>query len=244
MAEGDASLMATRNIGAMGARHRGMTLIEVMVALGILTMMVVSVWSGFEGTVKAGEISDKVQSRYQSIRSALNRMAVEIPHAYLSYSQSIDEQRHFTLFDGQERSGSSILTFSSFAHLRLRKDSNEGDQSLIQYFVARDPEDSGKKNLYRRETRRLTGDLPEELERFAPAYILCEDVDELHIEYWDEVKEEWRREWATIRNDEQPDRLPERVRIELVVKDDEGERQRFFTQTVLFMNEKLDTKRF
>lgn len=226
------------------SKPRGMALIEVMVALGILTMMVASVWSGFEGTVRASEISQKVQTRYQSIRSALNRMTVEIPHAYLSYGQSMDEQRHFTIFDGQIISGSSILTFSSFAHLRLRKDSNEGDQSLIQYFVAQDPTDSNKKNLYRRESKRLTGDLPEDLERFAPAYILCEDVDAVHFQYWDEVQEEWRKDWTTIRNDAQPDRLPERVRIELVIRDEEDELQSFFTQTVLFMNEKLDAKRF
>lgn len=226
------------------SKARGMALIEVMVALGILTMMVASVWSGFEGTVRASEISEKVQTRYQSVRSALNRMAVEIPHAYLSFSQSIDEQRHFTIFDGQVESDSSILTFSSFAHLRLRKDSNEGDQSLIQYFVARDPENTDKRHLYRRESKRLTGDLPEDLERFEPAYVLCEDVESIRFEYWDEVNEEWRKDWTTIRNDAQPDRLPERVRIELSIEDEEGETLRFYTQTILFMNEKLDAKRF
>lgn len=227
------------------AKIKGMALIEVMVALGILTMMVASVWSGFEGSVRASEISQKVQTRYQSIRGALNRMAVEIPHAYLSYGQALDEQRHFTIFDGRMESDSSILTFSSFAHLRLRKDSKEGDQSLIQYFVERDPEDSDKKNLYRRETKRLTGDLPEDLERFAPAYVLCENVESVRFEYWDETKEEWRKEWNTTRNDEQADRLPERVRIELTVRDpEEDEELKFYTQTVLFMNEKLDAKRF
>lgn len=223
---------------------RGMALIEVLVALGILTMMVASVWSGFDGTVRAREISEKVQTRYQSIRSALNRMAVEIPHAYLSYSQASDEQRHLTIFDGRVESNSSILTFSSFAHLRIRKHSKEGDQSLIQYFVDVDPTDSSRRNLYRRESKRLTGDLPEEMERFEPAYILCEDVDGVQFEYWDEVQEEWRREWNTMRNDEQADRLPERVRIKLTVRDEEGEPMEFSTQTILFMSEKLDAKRF
>lgn len=223
----------------------GMALIEVIVALAILSMMVVSVWSGFDATVRASEISTEVQERYQSIRGALNRMASEIPHAYLSYNRPVEESRHFTIFDGRVESGSSILTFSGFAHLRMRKDSNEGDQSLIQYFVAPDPNDSQKNNLYRRETSRLTGDLPEDLDRFAPAYILCEDVESVRFTYWDEVNQDWRNEWTTVRNDEQADRVPERVRIELAVRDRENdETLRFFTQTALFMTEKLDAKRF
>lgn len=225
---------------------RGIVLIEVVVSMAILSMMVLSVWSGFQGTIQASELADRVQDRYRGVRIALNRMASEIPLAYLSYNRPPDEDRHFTLFEGQKSTGSSILTFSSFAHKRMRKDSNESDQSVIQYFVADDPEDSSKKNLYRRETRRLTGDLPEELERFAPAYILCENVKSLDLYFWDVAEEEWREDWSTVRSDEQADRLPTRVKIVLTVPSEDEEVSEpliFTTQTKLFMQEKLDGTR-
>ena len=197
------------------SRTRGMALIEVIVAMAILSMMVLSVWSGFQSTMRASEIADEIQHRYRGVRVAMNRMASEIPLAYLSFNRPPDETRHYTLFEGRRDFGASSLTFSSFAHLRIRKDSDESDQSQIQYFIAEDPSDSRIKHLYRRESRRLTGDLPEEMERFAPAYILCENVEQLEFFFWDETNEEWREEWSTVRNDSQPDRIPQRVRIEI-----------------------------
>lgn len=219
---------------------RGMALIEVVVAMAIMSMVVVAVWSSFQTTVKAIELSEQSYDRYQGIRGALNRMANEISLSYLSFNRPPDEAKHYTLFEGRPGAEGPTLTFSAFAHLRVRKHANESDQSLIQYFVAQDPNDSGRKHLFRRETPRLTGDLPEELERYAPAYILCEDVERIEFMFWDQLEEDWRPEWSTVSNDAQPDRLPQRVMISLILVDDEGEESRFTTQTTIYMQEKLN----
>jgi len=227
----------------VGRKQRGTTLIEVMVALAIISMMMVTVWTAFRNTVHAIEQSETQQLRERTIRNAMHRMCIELSMAYLSFNRPRFETRHFTYFEGREAFGSDSVTFSALAHLRVRKDANESDQSMIQYFVADDPTELGQRNLYRRETRRLTGDLPEVLERFAPAWVMLENVVSIDFKYWDQRTLEWREEWATIRNDAQPDRLPERVRIELVVMDDDGGEVRYQAQTVLFMQEKIDLAR-
>ncbi|RMG98013.1 MAG: prepilin-type N-terminal cleavage/methylation domain-containing protein [Deltaproteobacteria bacterium] len=224
---------------------RGMTLVEVMVSIAILAMMLTSVWVSFRGTLAGMQRTGEVQSKYAMVRTGLSRMLAEVSMAYLSFQRPPGETRHFTLFDGRDNFDADALTFSAFAHLRLRKDANECDQSVIQYFIEQDPDDPSRTHLYRRETRRLTGDLPERLEDVAPAFILIEDVEKFNVQYWDPRRLEWVDEWSTMRTDMQPDRLPERVRIVLEVSDPGGGDEPLVVsgQTILFLQEKIDLSR-
>jgi general secretion pathway protein J len=223
-------------------RHaRGLTLLEILVAVVVMTMMTVSVWTSFSTTLQGMRHSEQVQIRYSQIRNALSRMSAEMSMAYLSFNRPADEERHFTLFDGREQFTSDSVTFSAFAHVRMRKDANESDQSVIQYFLDRDPKDGTRTHLYRRETRRLTGDIPDKLVEYFPAYIFCEDVKSFDVKYWDVKKVDWVDEWRTTKQDMHPDRLPERVKITLGIFDQTSGREvKYVTQTLLLMQEKLD----
>jgi len=220
---------------------RGLTLVEILIAVVIMTMMTVSVWVSFGTTMGGMRHAEQVQIRYSQIRNALSRMTAELSMAYLSFNRPADEERHFTLFDGREQFNADSVTFSAFAHVRMRKDGNESDQSVIQYFLERDPKDGTRTHLYRRETRRLTGDTPERLIEYSPAYIFCEDVKTFDVKYWDVKKLDWVDEWRTTKQDMHPDRLPERVKITLGIYDKvAGKDVKYVTQTLLMMQEKLD----
>jgi general secretion pathway protein J len=221
----------------------GMTMIESLVALAIVSMMLVSVWTSFGTTITAAESTEKLQDRYSMLRNAMDRMAIEISMAYLSFNRPRGETKPYTFFEGRHEGESDSLTFSSFAHLRVRKDSNESDQAIIQYVIEDDPDDGKRKHLYRRETKRLTGDLPETIYRFAPAYVLCEDVESLEFRYWDPTRYEWLEEWRTTSLDMQPDRLPTRVEIKLGFYDEAGELVYLVTQVALPMQEKIDLEK-
>lgn len=226
----------------MTRRHaRGLTLVEILVAVVIMTMMTVSVWTSFSTTLGGMRHAEQVQTRYAQIRNALSRITAEMSMAYLSFNRPPDEERHFTLFDGREQFTSDSVTFSAFAHVRIRKDANESDQSVIQYFLDRDPKDGTRTHLFRRETRRLTGDTPDRLIEYSPAYIFCEDVKTFDVKYWDVKKIDWVDEWRTTKQDMQPDRLPERVKITIgIVDKTTGKEVKYVTQTLLLMQEKLD----
>jgi general secretion pathway protein J len=219
---------------------RGLTLIEIMISLAVMTMMVVSVWSTFKGTLQGMETTEEAQKKYSIIRNGLSRLEAELTMTYLSQNRRVDDIKHYTLFEGRDNFSTDSLTFSAFAHLRMRKDAKESDQSVIQYFVEADKEDSRRTHLYRRETRRLTGDLPEQLEQFAPAYVVIEDVVEFELKYWDNRQREWLDEWRTMKTDMHPNRLPERVWIKLVVKDFDGQLTEFNAQVVLMLQEPID----
>ncbi len=225
----------------MERRHqRGMTLIEVIVAVAIITMMIAGVWASFRGTIRGMKATEKIQTRYGMIRNAMGTMSRELSMAYLSFNRPSSEVKHYTLFEGRDGFDADSLTFSSFGHLRIRKDANESDQTVIQYFLAKDPKDASRTHLYRRATRRLTGDLPERLENFYPAYVLCEDVKEIDFKYWDVRKIEWVDEWRTTQKDLHPDRLPTRVKMTMKIMDQTGKLVTYTTQVALFMQEKID----
>ncbi len=222
------------------ARSRGMTLIEVMISFAVLGMIIISVWSSFDGTLKGIEITERMQQRYSIVRNGVARMTSELSMAYLSKNRPLDDTRHFTMFEGRDNFDTDSLTFSAFSHLRVRKDANESDQTVLQYFIEKDPEDGSRTHLYRREARRLTGDLPEDMEEFWPAYIAIEDAVTFDVKYWDVLKEEWVDEWRTTKVDMHPDRLPTRVRITLGVRDFDGEIVTFTAQSVVMMQEAID----
>lgn len=220
-------------------RQRGMTMIEVLIALAVLAMIVTSVWSGFRGTIDGMAAAEAVQMRYAIVRGGLTRMQSELGMAYLSFNRPLDDARQYTLLDGVDNGKQDDLTFSSFSHLRMRKDANESDQSVVQYFIEKDPEDARRTHLFRRESRRLSGDKADQLDEYFPAYIVIEDVEEFDVQYWDDRQREWLDEWRTTRNDMQPDRLPQRVKIRLVVRDGDDSVQ-FVAQATLPMQEKID----
>jgi general secretion pathway protein J len=226
------------------ARQRGLTLLEILVSVAMMTMMTASIYASFSTTAQSMRNAERTQQKYSVLRNCLARMGTEVSLAYLSHNRPPGEERHFTLFEGRDQFNSDSLTFSAFAHVRMRKDADESDQSVIQYFVEKDPKDSSRTHLYRRESRRLTGDYPEKLEEFFPAYVFCEDVKSFDVKYWDNKRVEWRDEWRTMKQDMQPNRLPERVKITLGVWDpDLGKEVKYVTQTLIPLQERIDFSR-
>ena len=198
------------------AAERGFTLIELMLAVSVTAMVVSLVWSSFSLTARNKQRGEEQAGRYHQVRLALHRMAREISMAYLSRNDQPGTTNPRTMFVGLKSGHGHDLLFSAFAHMRLSEDAKESDQSLIRYYLVPDREQRGSYKLMRRETRRLGVEKPGEQ---GPAYVLLEDIEELSVEYFDGVADEWRESWSTTAADGQPDRLPTKVRIVMTVRD-------------------------
>src|SRR5690606_7324281 len=70
------------------SRAAGMTMIEVLVAMSIVTLMMLAVWRSFSATVTATEMTVDIQERYSTVRNAMDRMAAELTTAYLSFNRN------------------------------------------------------------------------------------------------------------------------------------------------------------
>lgn len=212
-------------------RPAGFTLMEVMVALAIVSILGSLVWGSFSPIYSAKEIVESEADRYHGLRLAMDRMTRDLSMAFLS--DRFDAKRfrerptHFVADDSGEN---DTLRFTTLSHDRLYEDAKEGDQAIVEYRVGRDPERRDVDVLFRRE-KTVIDDQPED---GGQEVVLAEGVEGVDFKFWDVKDEEWVSEWDT--NDlERKNHLPERVQINLYVKDDEGKVRRYSTQAKIFL---------
>jgi general secretion pathway protein J len=211
-------------------------MIELMLALALFTFITTIMWGSFAQTANSKRTVQSEQERTHSVRVALMRMAREIEMAYLSDNENTAISHRRTLFVASSRVDVDEMTFSTFAHQRLRAGAAEGDTALITYFGARDPDDRRILNLMRRETRRLQAEDPRTLP--GEAYILCPDVARLKFAFWDHRKKEWATDWSTVDASGMA-YLPTHVRIMLTVVDARGKEVSYSTDARIQMTEKV-----
>jgi len=214
----------------------GFTMIEMMLALAIFAFITTIMWGSFSQTASSKKAVQGEQERAHSVRVALMRMAREIEMAYISENENTAITNRRTLFVGSARGDVDELTFSTFAHQRLRAGAAEGDTSLITYYGARDPDDKRVLNLMRRETRRLQAEDPSTLP--GEGYILCPDVVRMKIAYYDHKKKEWETDWSTLDASGMP-YLPTHLRMTLTVIDERGKEVNYSTDARIQMTEKV-----
>ncbi len=215
----------------------GFTLIEVMIAITILTLMMTIAWGTATQTMNAKKHFGAVQDRFREARSALGRMVADIEMSYISGNEDRTLNDLRTYFVGESSGEVNSLRFSSFCHQRLYADANESDQTVISYYPAPDRKDRSKTNLMRRESRRMGNDKPENLP--GDADVLFQNVSKLKLAYFDVRANEWKDSWSTYGAEGIANRMPDRVRIQLSFIDDDGKEITLTTQAKVHLGEML-----
>lgn len=221
-------------------RHtvRGLTLMEVALAVGILAIIATLTWGSVARSFDAYETVTNIDRRYHNVRVAMNRMAKELSMAFLT-----SQRRHkgpervvVTHFRGESASPFYELHFTAFAHHMLRANAKEGDACEISYFGAPDPDEPNQLNLMRREDPRIDS----EWDEGGRSYILAENVKQFSLRFWDERREEWSDEWDTEKSDF-AGRLPQVVEITIITLDENGEELKFVTKARINLTRELGT---
>ena len=196
-------------------RQRGVTLIEAMVAIMILSIVSALIWGAYDQTLRNKTRVEASVDRNHAIYAALDRMQRELSMAFVSVhiNDSPAMQASRTCFIARDRGERDRIDFTSFSHQRLITDAHESDQNELSYFVTNDPNGGRNKVLARREQNRID-DKPQEGGRVA---IILEDVIGLELEYLDPLTNEWVRSWDSTQVTAQPNRLPSQVKIVLTV---------------------------
>lgn len=216
------------------ANARGLTLLEVLIAVAVLTLVSVLIYGAFStinrGKTKAGELAD----RYRLARLAMTRMSRELSEAYISahVAPSPALITRITAFFGS----SKRIDFNAFAHRRILKDSHESDQCELSYFVATDPKNPQKYDLARRE-QIIVDDQPG---KGGGSTILVDDIDTFAVRYLDPLSGLWTDSWDSSSTAAQFGRMPLQVEIKLVMKGGPaGEPIRLSTKTPIMMLQPL-----
>lgn len=216
--------------------ERGFTLLEMLIALAILAMMMFITWSVTAQVGSSKKFVAKVADRNHELRVGTTRMVHDISMAYLSANENADVLEPRTFFIGKG-SGEALLRFSSFGHRAIWADANESEQTLISYFTAPDQFTSGKTNLLRRESRRMSDEGWDSVK--AEVDILISDIEKVEFEYWNWKDNDWQPEWDSTGATGERGKLPTRVRITITVVGRDRKLIEHITQARIMMEERL-----
>jgi general secretion pathway protein J len=193
-----------------------MTMIEVIVAIGIL-VMVGALIHGVIDSMSRGKKGEAMKAeRVHEGRGAVERMVRDLSSAYLSMHvpsiQALVTGK--TAFVGKTSNPFDRVSFTAFAHQRTTLDTHESDQAEVGYFVAPDPEQTDKMDLVRREQSPIDFDPL----KGGIVEVVAEDVEEFHMRYLDPQTSQWLDSWDSTQVSGQPNRLPLEVEVRVVLK--------------------------
>ncbi|MCK6502857.1 prepilin-type N-terminal cleavage/methylation domain-containing protein [Myxococcota bacterium] len=214
-------------------RHprRGFTLLEVVVALGVMAIIGLLSFQALSGSLRARDFMEEEEGFSRSAGTALDRLSRHLELAYLTTNTTaINSYRTvFIVKDGDER---DELWLASLGHQRRFRDSREGDQAEVTFWTEVDPENDDAYVLMMRESQRID----EKPDEDGPVMPLAHGVQRFDLRLLDAKTGEWTEEWDSTGAD-QPNRLPRAVQIVLVLlapdpDDPEALAPRTFVRTV------------
>lgn len=218
----------------LGLARRAMTLVEVMVAISVLSVLGVMAWQSIASTVQARDILDAEDELQQSARVALQRITRSLQLAWLTSNQTtINTFR--TVFITEDNSPVDTLWYNSLAHQRLYRNTRESDQTEITIWGEPDPNRRGAQVLLMREAQRID-QLPD---KGGPIQPLAYGVKSFQVRSLNSTTCEWQDDWDTLSIESgQTNALPRAVQLVLIMLMDdpveEGETiERAFATTVI-----------
>jgi len=215
--------------------RRGITLIEVMVAMTIIAIVSTLLYTGFTQTARNKRRVEGEVARYHEIRMGMERMVRELSMAYVSaqINPSPALQVMNTAFIAAESGKGSRIDFTSFSHQRLYRDAHESDQNELSYYLTDDPDDASQDVLARREQQRIDDDPRDG----GQAQVLITNVTGFELSFLDPQTGEWVTTWDTTQAAMQPNRLPSQVFLKITVPNvrGNGKDQTFGTRASLPM---------
>ena len=210
--------------------HRGLTLIEVVISLGILVFMGVMTWQTIAGSLMLRDILEYEDSVSRSARVAMDQIKKEIRVAFLT-SNTAAVNTYQTVFIGKDGGDEDQLWFNTMAHRRKYVGAREGDQAEVTLWVEKGTRET-EQVLFHRESGRVD----HEPEKGGVVLPMITHVKTFNLRYLDGTLNEWTDEWDSTGPD-QSNRLPRAVEITLVIEKEHpetGDEQTFtFLNTVV-----------
>ncbi len=207
----------------------GFTLIEMILAITIFSMVIAIIFSSFRLGLGAWEKGEKDIEFFQRVRAVSDLLSRQIrsTYPYEITPGTFDTHKRFYAFFGK----SDSLKFVSYANLQKRS----GGLSLVEIWA-----DDGK-GLMQGENAALVSNLSD-LDDIAlrdedRSLVICPDVEKIEFRYFDRKKKDdegdWLERWDPK---DKKKRLPLFVEIKLVFKDknDEELKERLIVPIMFF----------
>ena len=205
--------------------RRGMTLIEVMLAVGILAAVMAAGWGSYIAATTNQQRMQEINDRLHGVEQAVNRIVRDMSTAFITAHGDDDSQTEIRYQTG------FLVTFdrvdvTSMGYVRMFRNEKVGDQSEISYYLKDMRNSDGDLATYL--VRREQAPINDDFTRGGTILPLLDHVLSFKLSYWDDAKAEltisddgWVDEWDTEHTDYK-NRLPSRVKIEIEIEDPLG----------------------
>lgn len=181
---------------------RGITLVEILVAIGILGLVLVAIYSTWTSIMKATRVGLDAAAAAQRERMAMRVIQEALASARLYVANW--QWYWFAAENGDDAS----LSFVSHLPASFPRGGKFGDLNVRRVAFALEAGPDGERQLVLRQTPLMLEVDRDEAEH---PLVLARNVKELNFEFWDPRKGEWIDEW---RNTNQ---IPQLVKIRLVL---------------------------
>lgn len=208
-------------------RHsRGFTLLEILIAIFILSIVLTTVFASYSGTLRViKEIEDESRI-YKMARITLDRMGRDLSSLQRSGNQ-------FVLRSERSSAGGrefGLLAFWSASHLVFEKDELPGSPASIAYFVK--PDKEGGFSLWRSDVAQARPSPENGTDR---GVIICQDLQALNFKFFDESGRE-HDSWDTkASSPPQKDKPPAIIQIELTLVNGRDAEKPYKFKTRIFL---------
>jgi len=205
----------TARVGVRRSGSAGFSLIELLIAVGVLAAICVLIYSAFAGMRSSKEGVERIDDRYHEGREALRRIEREMSSAYISMHMPLNPMLLVvkTAFIGTRGTPADRVDFNAFANQRFDKNSHESDQCELSYFGSPNPKESGVTDLVRRVSTRLDVK-PDKGGRLD---VLATDIDLFRLRYLDPLTGMWQETWDSTDTTGRLNQLPIYVHVKLVL---------------------------
>ena len=212
-------------------QKKGFTLIEILLALSIFTIIGIATVKHIQQIQNTKEIAFRELDLYNSVRAAFSTLRYDISQAFhIRYDELGRETKQLvlasqpathTLFDGRK----SELVFTSLSHRVYYAGLRESEQTEISYFLQKRPNKPNTSSLMKRESEGIDADLYQG----GSVYRLMDNVSSLRFQYWDEKTGKWQDDWNSDGGEHQ-DKFPPAVKVTIGVLNAEGKEMLFETE--------------
>jgi len=220
----------------------GFTLMEILMAMLIFTIVVSMLYLSYTGTVRNMEEVESQSDIYGMARIALERIIDDLESAYVSQNaKSQEDDIQVTGFMGEDSEingrSADTLRFPSRSHLVFNAEDGDNGATEITYYVTEN-EEGESLTLYRSDTPKFE----EGPEEGVGGLVLCDDIYSINFTYHDENGEVYDK-WDST-EEEFKGKLPVMVSIELLFinRSDPESHLRFKTGVALPMARGKDWK--
>lgn len=220
------------------ADSRGFTLLEVLLALSIFSLIALATVRQITLIRNTKDQALAQMDLYNGARAALSIIRSDVGQAFHVLYDDLGEETKaailqgqpvpHTIFDGRKAS----LVFTSLSHRVYYKGRRESEQTEISYFLQ--PKRGAKTaSLMKREAERIDSDLFQG----GQVYTILDNVTSLEFQFWDPTLGRWTDDWNSDSGNTR-DKFPHAIKVKLAILDPKTSRELKFETNikVAFLN--------